>query len=211
MTLDKFKSEIITLTTTFRLPKRIAIMANEFSESFDLDHELKVARFVQYPQLLFIDHIVWINIDENKKFEWIYKAFETLKKEGESASDMVILLPNHKIGQECVNYFESKSIKVNHIFENASESRFHIHKKAFWMGDSRLKMSTIHSFKGWELMNIIIFLPSKTPESNKKLDSILYTALTRSRKNLVIFNSNERYKEFGNRFPHRWSDQNVYH
>ncbi len=79
-------------------------------------------------------------------------------------------------GYNCVEFFEEKGIKVNHIFEKENERRYHIHKKAFWMGDSRIKMSTIHSFKGWELMNIVIFLPKKAPETNKKLDCILYTA-----------------------------------
>ena len=209
--LEKFRADIITLTTTFRLPERITSMANEFSEQFDLDQELKVAKLSQEPQLIYIDHIVWIDIDETKIFDWIYTAFNKLKKEGESAFDIVILLPNHKIGFECVNFFEKKNIKVNHIFEDANDKRYHLHKKAFWMGDSRLKMSTIHSFKGWELMNIIIFLTSRAPESNKKLDSILYTALTRSRKNLIIFNAQYRYKEFGKRFPKKWDEQNVYY
>lgn len=208
--LEKFKADIFTLTTTFRLPVRIANMANEFSDAFDLDQELKVAKQNSEPQLIYIDHIIWIDIEDERLFEWIYKAFTKLKTEGESASDIVILLPNHKIGLDCVSFFEKKNMSINHIFENEYDERYHLHKKAFWMGDSRLKMSTIHSFKGWELMNIIIYLPDRAPETNKKLDSILYTALTRSRKNLVIFNSHNRYKEFGKRFPKKWDEQNVY-
>ena len=208
--LIKFKSDIIKLTTSFRLPVRIATMANDFSKVFNLDQELKVAKIVCDPSLIYTDHIVWIDIDERRLFDWIFNAFMKLKSEGESPSDIVILLPNHKIGMECVKFFENKNIYVNHIFDNVCKSQKHIHKKAFWMGDGRLKMSTIHSFKGWELMNIIIFLPNNAPESNKKLDSILYTAFTRSRKNLIIFNSHDRYKKFGKKFPHKWDEQNVY-
>lgn len=208
--LEKFKTDILILTISYRLPPRIVAMANEFSEMFNLDQGLKVAREKINPQVIQYDHIVWIDIDEDKKFNWIYKAFDTLKKNGESASDIVILLPNHKIGLDCVRYFENKNVKVNHIFELGIEKWTHSHKKAFWMGDSRLKMSTIHSFKGWELMNVIIFLPLNSPESNLRLDAILYTALTRTRKNLVIFNAQLRYNEFGKRFPHRWDEQNNY-
>ena len=68
-------------------------------------------------------------------------------------------------------------------------------------GDSRLKMSTIHSFKGWELLNIVLFIPERAPESNKKLDAIVYTALTRTRENVIILNSNKRYNSFGDKFP----------
>ena len=75
------------------------------------------------------------------------------------------------------------------------------------MGDSRLKMSTIHSFKGWELLNIVLFVPAKAPESNTKLDAIVYTALTRTRENLIILNANKRYEQFGEKLPKKWNEQ----
>lgn len=75
------------------------------------------------------------------------------------------------------------------------------------MGDGRLKMSTIHCFKGWELLNIVLFVPEQAPENNKKLDAIVYTALTRTRENVIIINSNKRYYEFGHQFPKKWNEQ----
>jgi hypothetical protein len=120
---------------------------------------------------------------------------------------MVILLPNHKLGKEAVNIFNKNKVEVNHVFEDDEEATFHPHKKAFWMGDGRLKMSTIHSFKGWELLNIVLFIPSRTNESNKKLDALVYTALTRTRENLIILNSNKRYNQFGEKFPKKWNEQ----
>ena len=122
---------------------------------------------------------------------------------------MVMLLPSHKYGKECVNFFKEKNIEVNHVFEDDEEARFHPHKKAFYMGDSRLKMSTIHSFKGWELANIVLFIPKRAPDSNKKLDAIVYTAITRTRENLIVLNANKRYSEFGEKFPKKWDEQNV--
>ncbi|PHK20075.1 hypothetical protein VF12_38905, partial [Nostoc linckia z15] len=60
---------------------------------------------------------------------------------------------------------------------------------------------------GWELLNIVLFIPSESPETNKKLDTIIYTALTRTRENLIIFNSNSRYSDFGTKFPKKWNEQ----
>ncbi len=205
--LDKFKEPYIDLTVTFRLPKRVAIMSNEFSEIFNLNQELKVGRIEDNPVLLHSHHIIWLNINEDDWQYYIYNAFLRLKKEGYSASDMVILLPSHKIGKIAVDLFKEKKIGVNHVFEEDTEARYHPHKKAFWMGDGRLKMSTIHSFKGWELLNIVLFIPSESPETNKKLDTIIYTALTRTRENLIIFNSNSRYSDFGTKFPKKWNEQ----
>ena len=68
-------------------------------------------------------------------------------------------------------------------------------------------MSTIHSFKGWELKNIVLFIPEHTPESNAQLHSIVYTALTRTRENLIVLNSNHLYQEFGEKLPKHWNKQ----
>lgn len=205
--LDKFKDEYIDLTVTFRLPRKVAKMSNEFSEVFNLNQELKVGNIEDNPVLLHSQHIIWLNINEEDCEEYIYNSYLRLKKADYSASDIVILIPSHKLGKSIVTMFKDKKIEVNHVFEENSEARYHPHKKAFWMGDGRLKMSTIHSFKGWELLNIVLFIPARAPESNVKLDSIIYTALTRTRENLIVLNSNKRYREFGEKFPKKWDQQ----
>ena len=205
--LDKFKDPYIDLTSSFRMPARVAEMSNEFSDQFELNQELRVAKIVGTPVLFHSQHIVWLNIREDEWLNMIYQSYRRLQKEEYSPSDMVILLPNLKYGTKAVEFFESKNIKVNHVFETDAEKRYHPHKKAFWMGDSRLKISTIHSFKGWELLNIILYIPKRAPESNKKLDAIVYTAITRTRENLIVLNSNNRYNQFGEKFPKKWEVQ----
>ena len=95
-------------------------------------------------------------------------------------------------------------MKVNHVFENEEEKRYHKYKKAFWMGDSRLKISTIHSFKGWEVLNVILYIPENYFGSDDVYDKIVYTAMTRTRQNLIVINSNKRYWEFGVELPNTW-------
>jgi hypothetical protein len=111
---------------------------------------------------------------------------------------MIFLVPDHKIGWQLVGIFESKGINVNHVFENPEKN--HYHKKSFWMGDSRLKMSTIHSFKGWELKTVILLIPENTHPMNtgKSLDYLVYTALSRSLKDLCVINCCNKYDSFGN-------------
>lgn len=183
-------------------------MSNEFSEKFSLDQELKVSKIQEMPALIFSQHIIWLNIEQEQWLDFIYNSFRRLKQETYNPSDMVMLLPSHKYGKECVNFFIEKNIEVNHVFED-DEARSHPHKRAFYMGDSRLKMSTIHSFKGWELANIVLFIPKRVPDSNKKLDAIVYTAITRTRDNLIVLNANKRYSDFGEKFPKKWDEQNV--
>ena len=168
---------------------------------------MRVAKIKGSPVLFHSQHIVWLNISNEKWLDYVYSSFKRLKKEEYTPSDMVILLPSHSYGIEAVKFFKKKNMESNHVFEEDSEESFQPHKKAFWMGDSRLKISTIHSFKGWELLNIIIYIPKKAPESNKQLDAIVYTAITRTRENLIILNSNKRYSSFGEKFPKKWHEQ----
>ena len=200
--LDKFNNPYIDLTSSFRMPAKVAKMANEFSDLFELNQDLRVAKIEGTPVLFHSQHIVWLNVSDDSWLDYVYKSFLRLKKEEYTPSDMVILLPSHRYGLTAVEFFEKQNIMTNHVFGETKH-----HKKAFWMGDSRLKISTIHSFKGWELLNIILFIPKKAPESNKKLDAIVYTAITRTRENLIVLNANKRYLDFGHKFPKKWTEQ----
>lgn len=212
--LDKRKSGVekfsdwIELKTIVRLPERIAHIAREFSELFNLNQDVKVDK-IERPDLFnqFQEHSVWWNIDINDWLIKIDEAFEIIKKNGTSkhTSDTVILLPDKNFGLKCVSHFETKkNIEVNHVFENEDEIKFHRHKKSFWMGDSRLKISTIHSFKGWEVLNVILFIPQNIYGSQELYNRIVYTAMTRTRQNLIVINANQTYKEFGNKISAIW-------
>jgi hypothetical protein len=205
--LDKFKTPYIDLTVSFRLPKRVAALANDFSISFNLNQELKVGKFEDLPALLHSQHIIWVEIEPSQWLDYLHYAYRRLKKEGYSASDMVMLLPTHEVGLKAVDSFHKIRVETNHVFETTSQSSFHPNKRAFWMGDSRLKMSTIHSFKGWELLNIIMYIPDQAAESDTQLDAMVYTALTRTKENLIVLNANPRYQKFGKVFPKTWQDQ----
>jgi len=213
--LDKRRSGVekfgdwIELRTVVRMPEGVAEISKRYSEKFDLNQDVRIEN-IQRPDLFnqYVEHTVWENISEQDWLTKIDNAYELIKKNATSnhISDTVILLPNKNYGNECVQHFEkTKNLKVNHVFESEEESRYHRHKKAFWMGDSRLKISTIHSFKGWEVLNVIMFIPSKYYGSKELFDRQVYVAMTRTRQNLIVLNANERYREFGESLPNRWS------
>lgn len=67
-------------------------------------------------------------------------------------------------------------------------------KLHFYMNSGTVKISTIHSFKGWESETIFLILE----DFNFKMtfDEILYTGITRSRANLVLINyGNQEYHQ----------------
>lgn len=64
----------------------------------------------------------------------------------------------------------------------------------FYMNSGTVKISTIHSFKGWESETLFLILEKKFTQMQMTFDEILYTGITRSRANLVIINfGNEEY------------------
>ena len=52
-----------------------------------------------------------------------------------------------------------------------------------------MKISTTHSFKGWELENIVLIIDS---DDGNTTDELIYTAFTRAKENLIIFNRGNR-------------------
>ncbi len=56
----------------------------------------------------------------------------------------------------------------------------------FWMNSGFVKLSTIHSFKGWEIPTTFIIIDSSF--DNEFNNELLYTAITRTRFNLIVIN-----------------------
>ncbi len=208
--VEKFGSWI-ELKKIMRLPEKIAKISVMFSENFKLNQDIKIV--IEGPSLFnqYQDHVVWWNT-WNDWLENVDKAFEIIKNQAthKHPSDTVILLPNKRFGFKCIQHFELKKILVNHVFEDDEAKRSHKHKKAFRMGDSRLKMSTIHSFKGWETSNVIVVIPPEDyvqyilPGKEQIYDTVVYTAITRAKENLIVINMNSRYWKFGEGVFNQW-------
>lgn len=99
------------------------------------------------------------------------------------------------MGVELVEFFTEQQVDVDHVFV-VDGKRDWRNKKTFISGNGRLRISTIHKFKGWEANNVIMLIPPKW-SVDENLDSIVYTAMTRTLKDLIVLNSNERYWDFG--------------
>jgi len=68
----------------------------------------------------------------------------------------------------------------------------------FWMNSGTTKLSTIHSFKGWEIPTLFLLIENKSDGKHEfTTDELIYTAITRCRQNLIIINiGNKRYDDF---------------
>lgn len=83
---------------------------------------------------------------------------------------------------------------VNKREESKVERPFKVH---FWMEGGRIKLSTIHSFKGWEANTVFLIIDALDAHSNKSFEELVYTGLTRGKTNLFIINvENEKLHHF---------------
>ncbi|HHF6546736.1 TPA: hypothetical protein ACPP5X_001215 [Haemophilus influenzae] len=62
----------------------------------------------------------------------------------------------------------------------------------------------MHSFKGWEIDTLFLIIDPPNPlaeeDKDDEKDELIYTAITRCRNNLIIFNiGNTRYHDFFSR------------
>ncbi|NYB52396.1 MAG: UvrD-helicase domain-containing protein [Methanobacteriaceae archaeon] len=197
----QFRGRWAELNTIHRLPREIAELAKKFSEKFDLSSSVEF----DYAQTLLLNDnssfFRWENIKTKNSLSKVYEAYKSfyqnnnLSKEFKP-SDIVILLPKNKLGKDLVEFFHQKDIPCDHVFITQKNSQYRS-KKISSVNDERLKLSTIHQFKGWESPNVILLIPEHWSGGNKNLDAVVYTAITRTLKNLIVLNCNERYRDFG--------------
>jgi superfamily I DNA/RNA helicase len=63
-------------------------------------------------------------------------------------------------------------------------------KSQFWMNSGTVKLSTIHSLKGWEVHTLFFIVEGEMMEES--LAELVYAGFTRCTNNLVIFNVGSR-------------------
>lgn len=91
-----------------------------------------------------------------------------------------------------------KMIKIKNSVDRELEKirknkRFH-----FNMNSGFMKLSTVHSFKGWEIKTLFLIIDKESESLNEE---IIYTGLTRCRENLIIINKgNIQYDNFFRKF-----------
>src|SRR5690606_24118300 len=75
--------------------------------------------------------------------------------DGLSVADLTVLVDSQALGQRIVSLVGAQGAHcVNTFDEDERESRRK--KLGFYMGDAKIKATTLHSFKGWETRALIV-------------------------------------------------------
>ena len=116
-------------------------------------------------------------------------------------------------GSPCMTTFETKEVyekiladnkgnaQSEHFSDTVKEVRDN-KKLHFTMDTDQIKVSSIHSFKGWDADNVILIIqPDEDNDSSESAKistpELIYTAITRAKQNLFVLNmGNSRFDDF---------------
>lgn len=123
-------------------------------------------------------------------------------KNGLSVSDLTVLVDSEALGQRIVSQIsECKTRCIDTFDQDKKQGRRK--KLAFFMGDARIKVTTMHSFKGWETRALLICVERVNDDKSKAL---LYTGLTRLKHHpsgsfLTVICGDPNLAEYGRSWP----------
>ncbi|NRS87780.1 hypothetical protein HNQ02_000687 [Flavobacterium sp. 7E] len=121
----------------------------------------------------------------NPSLEWHCKKFKTNLK------DFTDFIKNNQNSYYDFKKYRDAILKKDSIKLLRNNKKLH-----FYMNSGTVKLSTIHSFKGWESDIVFLIVEKNHANVEGTFDEILYTGLTRTKKNLVIINfGNMEYHE----------------
>ena len=122
----------------------------------------------------------------------VSRTFET--KEERSFAEAYVRAKHENINKEKPSYaFDPKNPTFKKLIDQEA-SVYNRHQKTLFKINhphmNALKLSTIHSFKGQESNTVILLLTNALMESAHSA-SLIYTALSRAKQNLVVFDATD--------------------
>ena len=207
------------------LERKMRFSNNQLSDLADqflkkhINSDIELHNHVE--QQLDFSNILYLKLDNPSMPAIVQRVRELLKySEIDIAGDFVILAQTHTFIRnfECEFKKLDPNIPVHSTSETQDEYDFLLHnghyngienekfreairdiqrakKLHFSMNEEGLKLSTIHSYKGWDAENVLLFIESRigneflTPQN-------IYTGITRARNKLLIVNlGNEVYHD----------------
>ena len=196
-----------SLKKSYRLPFTLVEELNRFNKLFLKEVDLPLEAQTMEPTFegTFDPHLIWFEHSDyaDMKNNSLNSIKWLIQDQNKKPSDIVLLVANHDHGKDIVDYFKKNKIESNNVFDERNASS-RSKKLSFIMNDERLKICTIHSFKGWELPNVVILIPPEKIKLPTKLELLLYVAMSRARENLIIHNVHPKFKDFGKDWPHNY-------
>lgn len=177
------------LDDTYRLPFELLAHLEAFCRKFVPEAQDAFPALEAQLDLPYLT-LAWHQVDG---FELAERVAEEARRL--ATSDLCVLVDTKDLGVAVVERLNDHGIATHHTFsENERVER--VLKRTFFRGDARVKVTTVHSFKGWESPRLVVGVGC---DAGSRL---IYTALTRLQANdvnctMTVVCSDERFAEYG--------------
>lgn len=204
-------------TNTFNIAQ--AFQNAYFQERYELDKNIEMMQLDILETPARFRYYVKPNADSKEIFQIIRDEIQSLSVH---PNDLVVLAPTHETIRSLEYHFRNDAHeRTTHTGETKEEYEHllveypnnnpqlkgnleHIRrgrKLHFWAHSGTVKLSTIYSFKGWEAHTLVLIIShTYSIEEQGSLNELIYTGLTRARKNLIVFDETGLYRTFFSRF-----------
>jgi len=194
------------LKISYRLPPVALKYAREFARRFLPNDTTDLPEPAQGELDLYPCNLKWVHTNQKSALEVCQMEIFTMAPNAAPAllaiPDITFLTGSQKIGREVVRQIGTHGVRTVHTFgDDSRDSRRR--KMGFFMGDSRIKATTLHSFKGWESRALVIFIGQSV---DRKSLALIYTGLTRLKRHtegsfLTIVSCANELREYGKTWP----------
>ena len=194
------------LKISYRLPQLALDYATQFAQQFLPNDMVDLPVSAQGELSLFPCSLKWVQTRPELVAEVCKEELFLLATDAEpdllAMPDITFLSDTKKSGLNVVEEVGKQGVKTVHTFAmDNQESRRQ--KVGFYMGDSRIKATTLHSFKGWESRAIVIFIGQQV---DQKSLALIYTGLTRLKRHtegsyLTIVSCANELEAYGKTWP----------
>ena len=181
-----FRGPWANLDISYRMPPKLIEVARQFAEFFLPDSLRQIPVSPNLELDMYPCEIKWQQTNSNELVDVTIKAVLEMMcianpQDRLAVADITIIVDLISVGVEISNKLNDEYlIKCIDTFEkNGSKKEGRRKKLSFFMGDARVKLTTIHSFKGWE-SRLLILVISKA-NSHRDLATI-YAGLTRLKR-----------------------------
>ena len=190
-----------SLTTSYRLPPTLITLLRDFAGRYLPNSTINLPQEEQLPLTLYPVYLRWIQVSAACVAETCVEAINnlhTITKNVLAYPDITLLTQSHESGLECVKLLQMKGIRCAHVFGSTNHEKQN-RKRAFYMGDSKVTASTIHSFKGWETKALVVQISSVT---DQRALAAIYVGLSRLKRHeqesfLTVVCSAPELEEYG--------------
>jgi len=201
-----FSGNWAKLNVSYRLPSGLIDFVLEYGRRFLPRENADLPPTRQLELNVNPCRLRWVQVDPGQAasttVDEVWKLMKAHGEGGLSVSDMTVLADSQELGQSIVSLVGEQGTRCVNTFEK-DKRQGRRKKLAFFMGDARIKATTLHSFKGWETRVLVICIEHA---KDRRAMALLYAGLTRLKQHpsgsfLTVVCGEQNLAEYGESWP----------